>query len=44
MTWTAMYRTPFYSRFGFKVPPVVPQTNDVRNPAQGMPIYEACVP
>jgi hypothetical protein len=44
MTWTAMYRSPFYARYGFKVPSVVPQTNDVRNPAQGMPIYEACVP
>jgi hypothetical protein len=44
MSWTSMYRSPFYSRFGFKVPAVVPQTNNVRNPAQGMPIYEACMP
>jgi hypothetical protein len=37
MTWSTMYHTPFYARFGFNVPSVVPQTNDVRNPAQGMP-------
>jgi hypothetical protein len=43
-TWTSTYRTPFYSRFGFKVPAVVPQTNDPRNPSQGTPIYEACTP
>jgi hypothetical protein len=43
-TWTATYRAPFYGRFGFKVPPVVPQTNDVRNPAQGTPVFEACAP
>jgi hypothetical protein len=42
--WKSDYRTAFYDRFGFVVPPVVPQTNDVRNPDQGDPIYEACVP
>jgi hypothetical protein len=41
-TWKSEYRMPFYDRFGFSVPAVVPQTNDVRNPAQGMPVYEAC--
>jgi hypothetical protein len=40
--WTSGYRSPFFARFGFSVPSVVPQTNDVRNPAQGTPVYEAC--
>jgi hypothetical protein len=43
-TWVSAYRTPFYQRFGFKVPAVVPQTNDVRNPSQGTPYFEACTP
>lgn len=43
-TWVSTYRTPFYQRFGFKVPAVVPQTNDVRNPSQGTPYFEACTP
>jgi hypothetical protein len=43
-TWVSTYRTPFYSRFGFKVPAVVPQTNDPRNPSQGTPYFEACTP
>ena len=42
--WKNEYRQAFYDRFGFKVPPIVPQTNDVRNPSQGDPVYEACVP
>lgn len=42
--WVAEYRQPFYERFGFAVPDPVPQSNDVRNPAQGTPIFEACVP
>ena len=41
-TWTSGYRAAFFTRFGFSVPAVVPQTNNVRNPAQGMPVYEAC--
>jgi len=41
-TWKATYRNPWFSRFPFFVPEVVPQTNDVRNPEQGDPIYEAC--
>lgn len=43
-TWVSTYRAPFYSRFGFKVPAVVPQTNDVNNPSQGTPYFEACAP
>jgi len=41
--WKSTYRPKFYERFPFQVPPVVPQTNNVQNPAQGMPHYEACV-
>jgi IgA Peptidase M64 len=40
--WTAEYRAPFFKRFPFFVPAVVPQTNNVRTPSQGMPYYEAC--
>ena len=43
-TWAARYRRPFYDRFGFMVPPVVPQTNNLRDPAAGQAFYEACVP
>ncbi len=43
-TWVGSYRGPFYEQYGFHVPDVVPQTNDVRNPAQGAPFYEACAP
>jgi hypothetical protein len=42
--WVASYRQSFYDRFGFHVPALVPQSNDRRNPANGTPIYEACVP
>jgi hypothetical protein len=38
-TWKATYRAPFYQRFGFFVPAVVPQTNNV-----GEWKYEACTP
>jgi hypothetical protein len=41
-TWQSTYRDAYFSRFPFFVPPMVPQTNDVRNPANGDPIYEAC--
>jgi len=41
-TWATEYRSPFFSRHPFFVPAVVPQTNDVRNPSQGTPYYEAC--
>lgn len=40
--WKASYRDAYFQQFPFFVPDVVPQTNDVRNPAQGMPYYEAC--
>ena len=40
--WKAQYRAKFFERFPFQVPAVVPQTNNVQNPAQGMPVYEAC--
>jgi hypothetical protein len=42
VTWAAEYRAPFFGRHPFAVPGLVPQTNDVRNPSQGTPIYEAC--
>ena len=42
--WTSDYRTPFYERFGLQVPDLVPQSNDVRNPANGEQIFQACVP
>jgi len=41
-TWKAAYRSKFFERFPFEVPAVVPQTNNVQNPAQGTPVYEAC--
>lgn len=41
-TWKASYRPKFFEKYPFQVPPVVPQTNDVQNPAQGMAVYEAC--
>jgi hypothetical protein len=40
--WKATYRPKFYERFPLQVPAVVPQTNDVQNPAQGEPHYQAC--
>jgi hypothetical protein len=42
-TWTTSYRDKWFERFPFFVPEVVPQTNDVRNPAEGMAFYEPCV-
>jgi hypothetical protein len=36
--WASAFRGPFYRRFGFAVPAVVPQTNDL-----GDPLYQACV-
>lgn len=42
-TWKNEYRTPFYERFGLSVPEQVPQSNDVRNPANGEQIYQPCV-
>jgi hypothetical protein len=41
-TWKSTYRPKFYERFPFQVPPVVPQTNNVQNPAQGMPHFTPC--
>lgn len=41
-SWKASYRAKFFERFPFQVPAVVPQTNNVQNPAQGMAVYEAC--
>jgi hypothetical protein len=41
-TWKSTYRPKFYERFPFQVPAVVPQTNNVQNPASGMPHYTAC--
>jgi hypothetical protein len=40
--WKVAYRAKFFERFPFQVPAVVPQTNNVQNPAQGMEVYEAC--
>jgi hypothetical protein len=42
-TWKAMYRLPFFSRFGFSVPAPVPQTLRCDGEAE-KPVYEACVP
>jgi hypothetical protein len=42
-TWKTSYRAKWFERFPFFAPEVIPQTNDVRNPAEGMPHYEACV-
>lgn len=41
--WKAMYRTPFYTRFGFQKPAVVPQTVMCTGQA-AKPVYEACTP
>jgi hypothetical protein len=41
-TWAAGYRSRFYGQLGFKVPAIVPQSNDVRTPSRGTTIYEAC--
>jgi hypothetical protein len=40
--WKNEYRMAFFERFPFSIPSVVPQTNDARNPGEGMAIYEAC--
>jgi hypothetical protein len=42
-TWKAMYRTPFFQRFGFSVPTPVPQTVRCEGEAE-RPVYEACMP
>ncbi len=42
--WVSSYRTPFYDRFGFQSPAIIPQTNNVSNPASGSPVFEPCVP
>jgi hypothetical protein len=42
-TWKSTYRPKFFERFPFQVPAVVPQTNNVQNPAQGMAHYQACL-
>jgi hypothetical protein len=42
-TWKTSYRAGWFERFPFFAPEVIPQTNDVRNPDEGMPYYEACV-
>jgi len=41
-TWKSDYRAAFYQRFPFVVPAPVPQTNDVYDPEEGTPIFEAC--
>jgi hypothetical protein len=43
-TWKSQYRTPFYQRFGFKVPATVPQTLKCPEDAAARPVFEACVP
>jgi hypothetical protein len=40
--WKSAYRAKFFERYPFAVPATVPQTNNVQNPAQGTPVYEAC--
>jgi len=41
--WKAMYRGPFFQRFGFTVPAPVPQTLKCDAEAE-KPVFEACVP
>jgi hypothetical protein len=41
--WAQNYRTAFYERYGFKVPAVVPQSNDRNDPEDGTAVYEGCV-
>jgi hypothetical protein len=41
-TWKSAYRSKFFERFPFAVPALVPQTNNVQNPNQGMAYYETC--
>ncbi len=43
-TWKSQYRTPFYQRFGFKVPATVPQTLKCPEESAARPVFEACVP
>jgi hypothetical protein len=43
-TWVSQYRTPFYGSYGFKVPALVPQSNDISPPDNGATIFQACVP
>jgi hypothetical protein len=40
--WKSAYRAEFFERYPFVVPATVPQTNNVQNPGQGTPVYEAC--
>lgn len=40
--WVATCRDPFYARFGFQVPALVPQSNDVNRPERGTPLFEDC--
>lgn len=40
--WKETYRSEYYRHFPLFTPDVVPQTNDVRMPSAGDPIYEAC--
>jgi hypothetical protein len=42
-TWKAMYRQPFFTRFGFTVPTPVPQTLRCSGEAD-KPVFEACAP
>jgi hypothetical protein len=42
--WVSQYRTPFYGTYGFKVPALVPQSNDISPPDNGATIFQACVP
>ena len=42
--WRDEYRAGFYARYGIFTPPVVPQTNNVDDPAAGTPIYMPCTP
>jgi hypothetical protein len=40
--WKSSHRTGYYAAHPFFVPEVVPQTNNVQNPSQGDPFFEAC--
>jgi hypothetical protein len=43
-TWKSQYRTPFYQRYGFKVPATVPQTLKCPEDSAARPVFEDCTP
>jgi hypothetical protein len=43
-TWKSEYRTPFYQRYGFKVPATIPQTLKCPEDAAARPVFQDCAP